>query len=125
MDRAIQSYEGLTDEKKKNFYRNDYIKSLYSLARLYKDEVNTNWNQYLCCKIGDKNFLPTFFKAEYLDASIELMKKCYRVVIGFSIDDELDIGHLLSITNKATINPIDLLYSLGLLYSRIYFINHI
>lgn len=125
LDRAIQSYEGLTDEDRKNFYRNEYIKSLYNLAKLYKDEVNTNWNQYLCCKIGDKKFLPAFLKSEYLDASIELVKKCYRVVTGFGIDDELDIGHLFSMTNKATIKPIDLLYSLGLLYSRIYFINHI
>jgi len=125
LNKVIESYELITDGEKKNYYRNEYIKSLYTLAKFYIDEVNLNWDEYLCRRIGNKPYLPFFSKEEYLDYGKSLLAKCYKEVTDLDVDDELDIKLLFAKSKKAKIPPIDLVYSLGKVYSRIYFIKSV
>lgn len=125
LNKAIQSYEALTDEDKKKRYRNVYIKSLYNLGKLYIDEVNINWNEFLCSKIGNESFSPMFYKLDYIVKGKELLEKCYKEVTGYGIDDELDLKSLTNISKKAATPPIDILYSIGLLYYKMYYIKFV
>ncbi|NLY77259.1 MAG: hypothetical protein GX080_04100 [Tissierellia bacterium] len=123
--KAIGSYESLSDDNRKKYYRNEYIKSLYTLGKFYIDQVKLPWNEFLCSRIGNKFYSPLFAETEYLVYGKELMEKCYKEVIGIDMNDELDLGLLTNISKKSTTSPVDILYSLGVLYFKMYFIKHV
>lgn len=122
LETVIRTYEKNLPEDRRNYFKNEYIKSLYTLGKFYCDEIEINWNEFLCSKIGNKDFNCEFYNLENLLESEKLMKKCFESVANVSLEDERDLEYLFKINKRAKIPPIDILNALGNIYFKMYYI---
>lgn len=124
LKRVIEIYESLADSRNKNYFFREYVKSLYALGSFYLDKVNTCWDEYICSKMDDKEFVFVYNseEAEYIAKGKKYIEKCFRVESDISFDEELDVSKLAREIPKWSVSPVDKLYRLGLANLEIYFI---
>lgn len=122
LEKVIETYENISDENKKRNLKNEYIKSLYTLGKFYCDEIEINWNEFLCSKIANITFSCTFYDLNNLIKSKQLLQKCFSEVTHILITDELDLVELGRISKDAKVSPIDILNSLGNIHFKMYYI---
>lgn len=122
LEKVILIYEGIVDENKKRNFRNEYIKSLYTLGKFYCDEIEIYWNDFLCSKISNTAFICNFYNLDNLVKSKELIEKCFQVVTNISVNEKIDLIKLSKISKDSIISPIDIFNSLGNIYFKMYYV---
>lgn len=124
LEKVINVYEKVTDEGKKKFYLNEYVKSLYCLGKFYLDKANINIDEYLFrTLIGDFSY-KKYTKDDVISIpkAKELFEKCWYTETNLSLERSLDYSNLASYTGKWAISPIDKIYKVGCLYLNMYFV---
>lgn len=124
LKRVIELYEILKEERFQKIYRNEYIRSLYSLGCFYIENPNIHWNEYICYKINGQTFDISFSREDmqYIADGKELLEKCFAAETEISFDEELDVLKLIKMTNEWAVSPMDKMYRLGLVYLKMYYV---
>lgn len=135
-ERIISIFESETDENNKKRFLNIYLKTLYNLADLYENSINTK-SEKLHQLV--KNIFPnlsiesinnwSLYKNKYLKKSLEYSEKCIRFVNNKFIpsEEESDIINLLTIEDSLKVIPLIptklKAYQLAKIYFKLYLVN--
>jgi len=127
LERSINLYEELTTEKWIDINRNEYIKAIYCLGCYYIDKPKNTWNEYVCKKLIQDNFIDSMTREEmeYIVRAKNLFEKCFYIEANIEPSIELDAKEVAMKSKKWTISAMDILYRLGLVYLNMFFIKHV
>lgn len=122
---AIRSYEGLAEDRKNN-YKNEYIKSCYSLGCYYLKKSDIQITEYLMAKISGSGYTISITSANIKDVANarKYLKLCFTTESGNEDFEDLNVDRFLKEQNRWIISPMDILYKLGVVYLFMFFVKN-
>jgi hypothetical protein len=128
LELVITEYENIDiKSEKKNFYRSEYVKALYCLGCYYIENPKNIWNDFVCCKMLNKelDYNVPFDDIKDVAKAKDIFEKCFHAETDISFESELDVVALSRFARDWAESPMDKLYRLGQVYLAMFFIKNI
>ncbi|SHF11968.1 hypothetical protein [Caloramator proteoclasticus] len=122
---AIKVYEAMKDEYERKKFRNEYLKSYYTLGSYYADKVKLDFNKFRNLVNGNENISSNYYK-DNIKKAYTYLSKCFELQYGEGVESIFNENFEYKIreTYKNWTNePIEVLYWFGITYMGMYICN--
>jgi hypothetical protein len=120
-----KAYKKLADDKK-DYFKKELISSYYLRGNLHLKKIDNCWLDYVCSKLEGSdfdggNYMKYFlYNAAQLAQAKSCYEDCYKNLVGMDMG-KVNIEYIMNEVDMINVNPIDLLYKLGLVYTHCVF----
>ena len=117
-----KAFKKMTDDKKQ-YFKKELISSYYLRGNLHLKKVDNCWLDYVCARLqgiefDGGNYMKYFlYNAAQVAQAKNCYESCYKTLVGVDMG-KINIEYILNKVDMINVNPIDLLYKLGLIYTH-------
>lgn len=117
-----KAFKKLNDDKKQ-YFKKELVSSYYLRGNLHLKKVDNCWLDYVCARLegiefDGGNYMKYFlYNAAQVAQAKSCYEACYKTLVGVDMG-RINIEYILNEVDMINVNPIDLLYKLGLVYTH-------